>query len=66
MSRHLPFHSLTHRTFNNGLQDATSLNELLTERICPGLGHAPEAIWASLEKIVADLAPRVRTLPVAP
>ena len=57
---------MTHRTCQGGLHVATNLNELLTERICPGLGHAPEAIWASLEKIVADLAPRVRTLPVAP
>ncbi len=53
---------MTHRTSQGGLQVATALNDLLVQRICPGTGLAPEAIWASLEKIVADLAPRVRTL----
>jgi malate synthase len=41
---------------------ARVLNDLLTERICPGTGLAPEAVWAALERIVADLAPKVRTL----
>jgi len=57
---------MTQRITQSGLQVPASLHELLAHRIWPGTGHAPEAIWAALEKIVADLAPRVRTLPVAP
>ncbi len=53
---------MTHRTSRGGLQVATVLNDLLTQRICPGTGLAPEAVWAALEKIVADLTPRVRAL----
>ena len=53
---------MTHRTTQGGLQVATVLNDLLTQRICPGTGLTPEAVWAALEKIVADLAPRVRIL----
>lgn len=53
---------MTHRTTQGGLQVANVLNDLLTQRICPGTGLAPEAVWAALEKIVADLAPRVRVL----
>ena len=53
---------MTHRINQGGLQVAVSLHELLAQRICPGTGHAPETIWAALEKIVADLAPRVRAL----
>jgi malate synthase len=53
---------MTHRTFHGGLQVATVLNDLLAQRICPGTDFAPEAVWAALEKIVADLAPRVRAL----
>ena len=47
---------MTHRTSQGGLQVATVLHELLSQRICPGTGLAPESIWAALEKIVADLA----------
>jgi malate synthase len=50
------------RTTQGGLQVATVLHDLLSQRICPGTGLAPEAAWAALEKIVADLAPRVRAL----
>ena len=53
---------MTHRTSQGGLQVATALHHLLTQHICPGTGLAPESIWAALEKITADLAPRVRTL----
>ena len=53
---------MTHRTSQGGLQVASSLNELLTHHICPGTSLTPEAVWAALESIVADLAPRVRTL----
>ncbi|MBL9200624.1 MAG: malate synthase G [Opitutaceae bacterium] len=53
---------MTQRTTRGTLQVAAALDDLLTQRICPGTGVAPETIWASLEKIVADLAPRVRAL----
>ena len=53
---------MTHRTSQGGLQVATALHDLLTQHICPSTGLAPESIWAALEKITADLAPRVRTL----
>ena len=53
---------MSHRTTQGGLQVATILNDLLTQRICPGTGLSPKAVWAALEKIVADLAPRVRAL----
>lgn len=53
---------MTHRTCRGGLQVATALNQFLTERICPGTGLVAETVWAEFEKIVADLAPRVRTL----
>ncbi len=53
---------MTYRTTQGGLQVATVLNDLLAQRICPGTGLAPTAVWAALEKIVADLAPRVRSL----
>jgi malate synthase len=53
---------MTPRTSQSGLQVATVLHALLSQRICPGTGLAPETIWAALEKIVADLAPRVRAL----
>src|ERR1035437_2906432 len=44
------------------LRVAPPLNDLLIQRICPGTGIAPESVWAALEKIVADLAPKVRAL----
>jgi malate synthase len=53
---------MTQRTSQGGLQVATVLNDLLTERICPGTGLEPAAVWDALEKIVADLAPKVRVL----
>ncbi|WP_414661166.1 malate synthase G [Horticoccus sp. 23ND18S-11] len=53
---------MTDRIPQGGLQVATVLHDLLSQRICPGTGLAPESIWAALEKIVADLAPRVRAL----
>ena len=62
MIRDEPFQSMTHRTSQGGLQVATVLNDLLTQRICPGTGLAPAAVWAAMETIVADLAPRVRAL----
>ena len=52
---------MTQRTTQGGLQVAAVLHDLLAQRICPGTGVAPETVWAGLEKIVADLAPRVRT-----
>ncbi len=53
---------MTQRTLQGGLHVATVLNDLLTHRICPGTGLEPAIIWAALENIVADLAPKVRAL----
>lgn len=53
---------MTQRTSQGGLQVATVLNDLLTQRICPGTGLEPAAVWAALENIVAELAPKVRSL----
>lgn len=53
---------MTQRTSQGGLQVATVLNDLLTHRICPGTGLGPAAVWAALENIVAELAPKVRSL----
>jgi len=53
---------MTQRTSQGGLQVATVLNDLLTQRICPGTALEPATVWAALEKIVADLAPKVRVL----
>jgi malate synthase len=53
---------MMHRTTQGGLHVATVLHDLLSQRICPGTGLAPETVWAALENIVADLAPRVRAL----
>lgn len=53
---------MTKRTSKGGLQVATILHELLAQRICPGTSLTPEAVWSAFERIVADLAPHVRTL----
>ena len=47
---------------HSNLRVATELDDLLASRICPGTGLEPANVWAAFEKIVADLAPRVRTL----
>ncbi len=53
---------MTSRIQQGGLQAATELNDLLTERICPGLGITPEAVWAALEKINGELGPQLHAL----
>jgi malate synthase len=53
---------MTQRVAQGGLQVAIVLNELLTQRLCPGTGLEPAAVWDALEKIVADLGPKVRLL----
>jgi len=53
---------MTKHIRQGGLHVATVLNDLLTQRICPGTGLEPAAVWAAFESIVADLAPQVRTL----
>ena len=50
------------RIDQGGLKVALPLHELLTQRICPGLPVTPESVWLALEKIVAALGPKVRTL----
>jgi malate synthase len=53
---------MTQRIQQGHLQVATELNDLLNQQICPSTGLDPVAAWASFEKIVADLTPRVRVL----
>ena len=53
---------MTKYVTQGGLQIATVLNDLLTQRICPSSNLEPAAVWAAFDKIVADLSPRVRTL----
>ncbi len=53
---------MTPYVLQGGLQVATVLNDLLTQRICPGTGIEPPAVWSALEQIVADLAPHLREL----
>jgi len=53
---------MTKYVAQGGLQVATVLNDLLTRRICPGGDFDPATVWAAFETIVADLAPKVRTL----
>jgi malate synthase len=45
-----------------GLRVADTLHQLLSKRICPGTGVAPEAVWAALESLVSELGPKVHTL----
>ena len=53
---------MTQRIQNGGLQVAAPLHDLVAKHICPGTGLTPETVWASLEKIVADLEPKLRAL----
>lgn len=53
---------MTQRILQGRLQVATVLNDLLTQRICPGTGLKPIAVWEAFERIVTDLTPRVRAL----
>ncbi len=53
---------MTDRINVGGLQVATPLYALIRDEIAPGTGIAPDAFWASLADIVAELAPRNRAL----
>ena len=53
---------MTQYTEQGGLRVATSLNDFLSQHICPGTGIDPVAAWVALEMIVSDLAPKVRAL----
>ena len=44
------------------LQVATVLRDLVEQRAAAGTGIAPAAFWSALERLVAELAPRLRQL----
>ena len=53
---------MTDRITVGGLQVAAPLYELIRDEIAPGTGIEPDAFWTSFADIVADLAPRNRSL----
>ena len=53
---------MTSRISRGGLQVARVLDDLVQDRLIPGTGITPDAFWAGLEKIVADLGPELRGL----
>ncbi|MBI4967263.1 MAG: malate synthase G [Rhodospirillales bacterium] len=50
------------RIAEGGLSVAKVLHDLIADRMAPGTGVAPQAFWAGLERIVAELGPRNRAL----
>jgi malate synthase len=53
---------MSERINASGLAVAKPLYDLIANEIAPGTGIPPEAFWASLADIVAELAPRNRAL----
>ncbi|MFZ4681616.1 MAG: malate synthase G, partial [Terrimicrobiaceae bacterium] len=53
---------MTARISRGGLQVAKVLDDLVNDRVSPGTGIAPDAFWAGLESIVAELGPKVHAL----
>ena len=53
---------MTERIKKGGLQIATVLHDLVANEIAPGTGIAPDAFWASFEKIVNTLGPKNKAL----
>ena len=53
---------MTDRIQKGGLEVAKELHDLVANEIAPGTGVDPEHVWAELEKILADLAPRNKAL----
>ncbi|MEA1053260.1 malate synthase G [Lamprobacter modestohalophilus] len=53
---------MSKRIIASGLAVAKPLYDLIANEIAPGTGIAPEAFWASLADIVAELGPRNRAL----
>ena len=53
---------MTDRIQKGGLDVAKELHDLVANEIAPGTGVDPEHVWAELEKILADLAPRNKAL----
>ncbi len=53
---------MTERTQVGGLQIATTLYDLIADKVAPGTGIAPAAFWAAFEEILNDLAPKNRAL----
>ena len=53
---------MTERTQVGGLQIATTLYDLIADKVTPGTGIDPAAFWASFEQILNDLAPKNHAL----
>ena len=53
---------MSERIEAGGLQVAKPLYDLIANDIAPGTGVTPDAFWASLADIVAELGPRTRDL----
>ena len=53
---------MTDRIQKGGLDVAKELHDLVANEIAPGTGVDPEHVWAELEKILDDLAPRNKAL----
>ncbi|MEH6473213.1 MAG: malate synthase G [Halopseudomonas sp.] len=53
---------MTERTQVGGLQIATTLYDLIADKVTPGTGIEPAAFWAAFEQILNDLAPKNRAL----
>ena len=54
--------SATPRVTLGRLQVATVLRDLVQQRAAPGTGITPAAFWSALERMIAELAPRLRQL----
>ena len=54
--------TVSDRVEKGGLRIAPPLHDLVENGIAPGTGIEPDAFWASLEAILADLGPRNREL----
>ncbi len=53
---------MTSYVAKGGLKVSQALADLLAERVAPGTGIKPDAFWAALEAIVAELGPKSRAL----
>src|SRR6266850_6559423 len=53
---------MTTRVNKEGLQVAKELHDLIEERVLPGTGIGSAHFWKSLEEIIRDLSPKIRSL----
>ena len=53
---------MTTRANKEGLQVVKELHDLIEERVLPGTGIGSAHFWKSLEEIIHDLSPKIRSL----